>query len=327
MHAQHQHDRVALPSGGNGATAGSAAARSQRPLAIVLALTSVFLVAELITAYVTNSLALLADAAHMLTDVVGLLLAFAAIRVAQKPATAARTYGFYRVEILAALANAGLLLLIAIYILFEASRRLWQPVEIHSLPMILVAIVGLGVNLIAMRLLHSGASESLTIQGAFLEVVADLLASVGVLIAAAIILLTGWWVADLVVSVFIGVLILPRAWKLAWSALNVLLEAAPAHINLAELEASMRAVPGVVAVHDLHVWTITSGFVALSAHIQAAGRRSEDVLHELQSTLRQRFGIEHSTLQVESPDHADDGACCVLDPRCLILGSSLPSHR
>lgn len=305
--------------GGEPAGWRSAAAQSQQRLTLVLALTTAYLVAEVIGGLLTGSLALLADAGHMLADALGLAMALGAIRFAQRPATPAKTYGFYRAEVLAALANSVLLLAIAAGIFFEAWRRLQEPPEVQSLPMLLVALGGLAVNLVGVWLLHAQARGSLNVQGAFLEVLADLLGSLGVLAAAATIALTGWHPVDPLVSALIGLLILPRTWRLLRSALDVLLEATPAHLNLDEIEAALRQVPGVASVHDLHIWTITSGFVALSAHVLARGRPSGDVLHDLRDLLRGRFGIEHVTLQVEQCDHSDAVVCCQLDPRCLVL--------
>lgn len=299
--------------------AGSAAAASQRQLLLVLGLTTLYLVAEVIGGLVTGSLALLADAGHMFTDVLGLGMASLAIWFAKRPATAARTYGFYRMEVLAALANSVILLGVAVYILFEAWHRFRSPPEVDGLPMLVVAAGGLVVNLIGIKVLHAGAGESLNVQGAFLELVADLLGSVGVILAAVVIYFTGWWPADPIISVVIGLFILPRTWKLLRAALDVLLEATPGHLNAGQVEAAMRQVEGVVSVHDLHIWTITSGFVAMSAHVLTNGRPSAVVLHEVQTLLRERFSIEHTTLQVEEPDHREDGACCTIDPRCLMV--------
>jgi cobalt-zinc-cadmium efflux system protein len=300
---------------------GSAAGRRLGPLTVVLGLTTAYMLAEALGGWLTGSLALLADAGHMLTDVLGLAMALFAIRFAQRPATPARTYGFYRGEILAALVNSVVLFAVSGYILVEAWHRLQAPHEIKSLPMLAIAAGGLVVNLIGVKLLHQGASESLNVQGAFLEVLSDLLGSLGVIVAAVIVLLTGWWPADPLVSVLIGLFILPRSWKLLKSALDVLLEATPTHLDVRGIEAAIRQVPGVASVHDLHVWSITSGFVALSGHVLADDRRSSDVLHDVQILLRERFKIEHSTLQVERRDHADDGACCTVDPRCLVVVS------
>ena len=318
--AQHAHPHT--DSRQHDGRAGSSAARYQRRLVIVLSLTTAFLIVEAGAGVLTGSLALLADAGHMLTDVLGLGMALLAIRFAQRRATPAKTFGFYRAEILAALVNSVVLFGIAGYILFEAWRRFREPPVVDSGPMLLVAVGGLIVNLLGVKLLHAGAGESLNVQGAFLELLSDLLGSVGVILAAVIILSTGWQVADPVISVVIGLFILPRTWRLLRSALDVLLEGTPNHINLNDVDGALASVPGVASVHDLHVWTITSGFVAMSGHVVAANRPSEDVLHDLRLILRERFTIEHATIQVEQPDHADDGACCTLDPRCLLLGST-----
>jgi cobalt-zinc-cadmium efflux system protein len=302
------------------AHAGSAAAEHQRQLATVLALTAAFVIVEVAGGLLTGSLALVADAAHTLTDVLGMAMALAAIWFAKRPATAARTYGFYRAEILAALANSIVPFGIAAFILLEAWHRFHAPPHVDSLPMLGVAVVGLVVNVIAARLLAGGAQQSLNLRGAFLEVVADLAGAAGVIVAAVVILTTGWRWADPLVSVAIALFILPRTWGLLTNVVNVLLEATPKGIRLDELESAMCAVPGVSAVHELHVWTITSGFVAMSGHVEADARASSEVLHELQILLRARFGIEHATLQVERPGHSGDGICCTIDPRCLVVG-------
>jgi cobalt-zinc-cadmium efflux system protein len=288
---------------------------------VVLCLTTAYLVAEVIGGLLTGSLALLADAGHMLADVSGLTMSFAALRMAARPATPRRTFGFHRAEILAAVANAVLLMGIAGFILYEAWHRFAQPAAVESVPMLLVAAGGLVVNLIGFKVLHGAAGESLNMRGALLEVVADLLGSVGAILAALTIMLTGWYQVDPVVSVLIALFILPRAWGLLRTGLDVLLEATPAHLDLDHVVASMGRVSGVSAVHDVHAWTIASGYVAMSAHVQANGRPSSDVLHDLQSLLREELHVDHVTLQVESADHADDGACCVMDPRCLLQTS------
>jgi cobalt-zinc-cadmium efflux system protein len=288
-------------------------------LLVVLSLTTAYLVAEVIGGLLTGSLALLADAGHMLADVFGLTMSLAAVSMAARPATARRTFGFHRAEILAAVANAVLLLGIAGFILYEAWHRFAQPAAVEGLPMLLVAAGGLAVNLVAFKTLHGASGENLNMRGALLEVVADLLGSVGAIVAALTIMLTGWYQVDPLVSVLIALFILPRAWSLLRAGLDVLLEATPAHLDLDHVVATMARVPGVAAVHDVHAWTIASGYVAMSAHVQANGRPSADVLHDLQSLLREELRVHHVTLQVESADHADDGACCVMDPRCLPL--------
>ncbi len=297
----------------------TSAAEHQGRLLVVLGLTLVYVLAEVAASIVTHSLALVADAGHLLTDVLGLGMALAAIRFAQRPATPRKTFGFYRAEILAALANGVLLIVVSTFILTAAWHRLLAPPEIDALPMLVVAAGGLVVTLIGVKLLHSGANESLNMRGAFLEVVSDMFGALGAIAAALVLLLTGWPYADAIASIAIGVLILPRAWALLKSVVDVLLESVPEGIRVEEIQAAIGQVPGVNSVHDLHLWSITSGFVAMSGHVLAAGRPSEDVLHDVRRMLRERFAIAHATLQVESIDHADDGACCTADPRCLVV--------
>jgi cobalt-zinc-cadmium efflux system protein len=285
---------------------------------VVLSLTTLYLLAEVAGGVLTGSLALLADAGHMLADVFGLSMSLAALRMAARPATPRRTFGFQRAEILAAVANAVLLLGIATFILYEAWQRLAAPEEIDGVPMLLVAVGGLVVNLISFKTLHGAADANLNLKGAMLEVVADLLGSVGAIVAGLTIWLTGWYQADAVVSALIAAFIVPRAWGLFWAGVNVLLEATPSHLDLDAVVSAMQAVPGVAAVHDVHAWTIASGYVAMSAHVRSNGRPSQEVLHDLQTLLREDLHVDHVTLQVESADHADDGACCVMDPRCLL---------
>lgn len=288
-----------------------ATAQHRRALKITFGLTFTYFIVEVVGGLLTNSLALLADAAHMLTDVFGLALALFAMWMSQKRATPTKTYGYYRVEILAALANALILFGVSFYILYEAYRRFLEPPEIATLPMLAIAAVGLGVNLIGMWNLRRGSKESLNMQGAFLEVVSDMLSSVGAIIAGVIMLTTGWYYADPIFSAFIGLFILPRTWGLMMQAVNVLLEGTPAHINLAEVTQAMLSVPGVKAIHDLHVWTITSGLEALSGHVVLADglelQAGPDVLKTLTATLKEKFGIDHTTLQIEhSSQEADE---------------------
>jgi cobalt-zinc-cadmium efflux system protein len=281
----------------------SATGQNRRALQITFALTFLYFIVEVIGGILTNSLALLADAAHMLTDVAGLGLALFATWMSQKPATQAKTYGYYRVEILAALVNAVVLFFISFYILFEAYERFKAPTEVQSLPMILIAVVGLGVNLIGLWVLRHGAKESLNLKGAYLEVVSDALGSIGVIVAGLIMLKTGWYYADPIFSVLIGLFILPRTWKLLMQAVNVLLEGTPAHINVAAVKLGMLAVDGVEKIHDLHVWTITSGIEALSTHIvlgeNCDPRDADRVLEQLSALLKEKFGIDHTTIQIE----------------------------
>lgn len=286
---------------GSAGQAGSATGRHARRLAWTLALTGAFLVVEVAAGFWTGSLALLADAGHMLTDVAGLALALFAAWIASRPPTPAKSYGYYRVEILAALANGVLLLGVAALILYEAYRRLLAPPDVQGPPMLVVGAAGLAVNLVGMWLLHRGAGESLNVRGAYLEVVSDALGSIGVLVAGALVITTGWRLADPLIGAAIGAFIVPRTWSLLRQSVDILLEATPAHIDLIEVARAMRAVAGVREVHDLHVWTLTSGKHAMSGHVVVDDIATSDrVVRELHALLHDRFDIEHTTVQVES---------------------------
>jgi cobalt-zinc-cadmium efflux system protein len=279
----------------------TAASRSRGRLTATLALTCAFLVVEVAGAVWSGSLALLADAGHMLADAGGLGLALFAIWIAGRPPTPAKTYGYYRAEILAALVNAVVLLAVASGILLETYRRLVAPPAILGGPMLGVAAVGLVVNLACAGLLHGAAETSLNVRAAYLEVLGDALSSVGVVAAAALVLLTGWTLADPLVSGAIALVIVPRTWRLLRQAVNVLLEGTPAHLNLTEIEEAMTSVPGVRRVHDLHVWTLTSEREAMSAHVVVDDMRdSERLLETLHAVLHARFGIDHTTIQLET---------------------------
>ena len=279
----------------------TAASRSRGRLTATLALTCVFLIVEVAGALWSGSLALLADAGHMLADAAGLGLGLFAIWIAARPPTPEKTYGYYRAEILAALVNAIVLLGIAAGILVETYQRLLKPPAILGGPMLVVASIGLAVNLVGACLLHAGAETSLNVRAAYLDVLGDALSSVGVVVAAAIVILTGWTLADPLVSGAIALVIVPRTWRLLRQAVNVLLEGTPAHLNLGEIEEAMRRVPGVRRVHDLHVWTLTSGREAMSAHAVVDDvRDSERLLETLHAVMHARFGIDHTTIQLET---------------------------
>ena len=268
---------------------------------MVFALSASFMVVQVVVGWWTNSLALLADAAHLFVDAVGVGLSLLAVWFAERPATAEKTYGYYRVEILAALVNGVVLCVLAIAILVEAWERVRVPHDVSAGPVLVVAVAGLGVNLLAAWLLHAGAGESLNVRGAYLEVLGDALSSAAVIVAAAVILVTGWTTADALASAAIGFLILPRTLALLKQAVNVLLEGVPAHLDLGEIETALRGVPGVKRVHDLHVWTLTSGREAMSAHVEVEpGTRPDRILDELHVVLHARFGIDHTTIQVET---------------------------
>lgn len=268
---------------------------------MVFALSASFMVVQVVVGWWTNSLALLADAAHLFVDAAGVGLSLLAVWFAERPATAEKTYGYYRVEILAALVNGVVLCVLAIAILVEAWQRLRVRHEVSAGPVLVVAVAALGVNLLAAWLLRAGASESLNVRGAYLEVLGDALSSAAVIVAAAVILLTGWTAADALASAAIGLLILPRTFALLKQAVNVLLEGVPAHLDLAEIETALRGVPGVKRVHDLHIWTLTSGREAMSVHVEVEPRTPPDrILDELHVVLHARFGIDHTTIQVET---------------------------
>jgi cobalt-zinc-cadmium efflux system protein len=280
---------------------GTAAARSRGALVATLALTTVFFVIEAVAAVVTGSLALLADAGHMLADAGGLALALFAIWIAHRPPTPEKTYGYYRVEILAALVNALVLLAVAFFILLESWERFWRPQAVAAGPMLVVAALGLAANLTSAWLLHHGATESLNVRAAYLDVLSDAATSAGVIVAAVVVLTTGWTPADPITSAVIAVMVVSRTWHLLRQAVNVLLEGTPAHLALADIDEAMRSVAGVRRVHDLHVWTLTSGREAMSAHVVVDDvRESERLLGALHALLHARFGIDHTTIQLET---------------------------
>ena len=284
----------------HGTTALTTAGRHQKPLYAALALTLTYMAAEVIGGLITGSLALLADAAHMLTDAGGLALALFAIRFAQKPATPQKTYGYLRAEVLSALVNAVVLLLVTIYILYEAYQRFRSPPEILSGPMLAVAIIGLIVNLISLRLLAGGSSESLNVKGAYFEVLGDLLGSLGVIAAASIIFFTGWTLADPIIAAGIGVFIVPRTWQLLSQAVHILMEGVPAEVDLKLLESALNEIPGVKAVHDIHVWTITSGIDSMSAHLVIADMQdAKEILRTARKAMKDKFHLDHVTIEVE----------------------------
>lgn len=287
--------------------------RHSRRLWAALALLAAFMLIEAVAALLTDSLALLSDAGHMFTDVLGIAMALAAITAARRAGRRAarhpqRTFGLYRLEVLAALANAVLLSGVAVYVLVEAIRRFTEPPEVLAGPMLAVAIGGLAANLVAFVLLRAGARESLNVRGAYLEVLGDLVGSVGVIVAAAVIALTGWQYADPIVAVAVALFILPRTWQLARAAVRILVQAAPAHLDVSAVRQRLAAVPGVLDVHDLHVWTLTSGMEVASAHLTLDPQAQVGpVLAAARVSLQDDFRIEHATLQVE-PAGAP-GAC------------------
>lgn len=281
-------------------TAASAGGRHRRPLVIAFVLTASYMVVEFVVGFSVNSLALISDAAHMGTDVLGLGMALAAITLASRPATQQRTYGLYRLEVLAALANGILLFAVAGYVLYEAIRRFSEPPDVPGLPLLITAVIGLIINLISFRLLTAGSKESLNVKGAYLEVMGDLLGSIGVIAAAIILFTTGWAYADPIIGVGIGLFILPRTFKLTRQALRILLEVAPPEVDMEAVRADVLAVPGVEEIHDLHVWTITSGMESASGHIVLKeGAEYGPVLDGVLAVLREKHHIDHATIQCE----------------------------
>jgi cobalt-zinc-cadmium efflux system protein len=272
-------------------------------VAFVLALA--FLVIEAVTAFLAGSLALLSDAAHLLTDAIGIGMALAAIRLADRAGrNRSRTFGLYRLEILAALGNSVLLFVVTGYVLAEAVLRLDSEPSVEAGPMLVVAVLGLVVNVVSVGLLRSGSGRSLNVEGAYLDVLADSVASLGVIVAGVVILATDWEPIDAIVAIAIGAWIVPRAWRLAASSLRILIQAAPVGFNVDRLQTDLAAVPGVVDVHDLHVWTLTSEMDVASAHLMvAAGTDAHGVLDRARDVLRRRYDIAHATLQVEPDDH------------------------
>lgn len=298
MGAGHSHGHSHAPPVGAGA-------RHRGRLVVAFALLSVFMVVELVAGFATRSLALLSDAGHMLTDVGGIGMALAAIQLASRgDQRRHRTFGLYRLEILAALANAVLLFAVAIYVLVEAIDRIGDPADVLGAPMLVVAILGLVANLVAFALLRPGARESINVEGAYLEVVADTIGSVGVIVGAIVLQATGWEWVDAAVGIAIAVWILPRTARLAGKAVRILVQAAPEGIDLDAVEADLAAVDGVVDVHDLHVWTLTSEMEVASAHVMVrAGVDNHAVLDRAREVLATKHGIVHATLQVEPDDH------------------------
>ena len=292
MSATHTH----IPTAGR---------RHVRPLTISFGLVFGYMVVEAVAGLVTGSLALISDAGHMATDALGLGMALAAILAADKATTKkGRTYGLYRLEVLAALANSVLLLAVAGYVIYEAVQRFQAPPQVLATPMLIVAVGGLLVNLVAWRLLRQGAQESLNVRGAYFEVIADLAGSVGVIVAALVMIFTGWSYADPLFAALIGAFILPRAWMLGGQALRILTQAAPHSLDLDSLSFDLLDLPGVIDVHDLHAWTLTSDMDVATVHLMTTMETDPHaLLDQARDLLQTRYGITHATLQVEPEDH------------------------
>lgn len=328
---EHGHDHGLGPDHGHGHTHAShahaghshaghdhARGANARALTFALGLTLAFLVVEVVGGLLTQSLALISDAAHMFTDATGLAVALAAVKLAARPADSKRTFGYARFEILAAAFNAVLLFLVALYILYEAYQRLTNPTAVQSLPMLLIAILGLGVNFASMRILEAGKDASLNIKGAYLEVWADMLGSLGVILAACAIWLTGWNWVDPLVAVAIGLWVLPRTWSLLKESTNILLQGVPSGLAIADIDRDLRAVAGVRGLHSLHVWALTSGQNVLSAHIEILPDEPDAMAlrQRVEAVLRETYAITHITIQLE-----DGRGHCVTEDGADISGS------
>ena len=282
-----------------------AGARHLGRLRIAFVTIALFFVVQVVVAVATGSLALLSDAGHMLTDTVGLGLALAAITVAARAGRdRGRTYGLYRLEVLAALANAFLLVAVAVYVLVEAILRIGEDVDVPGGPVLVMGVVGLAVNLGVLLLLRAGSQESMNVRGAYLEVLGDALGSLGVIVAAVVLIAFSWEPIDAIIGVAIGLFMVPRALRLAWDALRVLSQIAPAHVDVDALTGDLGTIPGVVDVHDVHVWTLTSAMDVATAHLMVTTDTDHHaVLDQARTLLAARYRIEHATLQVEPEDH------------------------
>jgi cobalt-zinc-cadmium efflux system protein len=301
MTVHHIHQPIEPDNGEQGA--------NQRKLFIALLITAIVMIAEIIGGLLANSLALLSDAGHMLTDILSLGLSLAAMKLAQKPPTPSKTFGFYRLEILAAFFNGILLFFMSFYIFNEAYHRLVQPEEIKGLFMLVVAFIGLLANGAGILLLRKSVHTSLNVKSAFFHIVGDTISSGGVILGGMIILYTGWYLVDPLLSIFIGLLILRGAYALIVESIDIFLEATPKDINMEELLDELRKIQGVKEVHHIHLWTITSGINAMSAHVLIDDRlisSSAHILKEIKSLLRNKYKMEHSTIQFECESCGDD---------------------
>jgi cobalt-zinc-cadmium efflux system protein len=270
-------------------------------LKLVLLLISSYIIVEFISGLLTGSLALIADAGHMLADAGGLTLALFAINFSSKPATPQRTYGFYRIEILAALANSAVLILVSVYIIYDAYERIIEPPQIKGTALIIVGTIGLVVNLVGMYILKGHVSESLNIEGAYLEVLKDTLGSVGVVVVGVITSISEFYLIDPIISVGLAFYILPRTWSLMKKSINILMEGVPINISYDEVKKAILQIKGVTGIFDIHIWTITSGMDAITAHVVVSDpSKSQTILKEISSMLEKRFKITHTTIQIET---------------------------
>ncbi len=307
-HDHHGHDH-ALEEGPR-----QAPAEGKRDLLIALSITVLMMVAEVIGGLLSNSLALLSDAGHMLTDNLALLLSFFAMKFATLPATERKTWGFYRLEILAALLNGIVLVLLSLYIMYEAYLRMLHPQPVQGMLMLIIAVIGLVANIAGAFILIRHRDTNLNIRGAFLHIVGDALSSVGVIIGGIIILYTGWYLIDPILSMMISLVIIYGSWALVKESVNILLEAVPGHIDIDNVAAEMAKIRGVREAYHIHAWTITSGVYAMSAHVLIDDQMvsgSKDIIEEIKDMLSEKFNVLHSTIQLEC-DKCESGQVCSL---------------
>jgi len=301
MSTQHIHQPIKSDDQSHSST--------QSRMLIVLSITFVVMIAEIIGGLLANSLALLSDAGHMLTDMLALGLSIIAMRFAQKPPTASKTFGFYRLEILAAFFNGILLLFISFYIFYEAYQRLVHPEEIKALFMLIVAAIGIVANGVGIVILRKSASRNLNVKSAFFHIVGDTISSGGVIVGGLVILYTGWYIVDSLIGVFIGMLILRGAYSLVRESADIFLEATPKDINVEKMLSDLHKIEGVKDIHHLHLWTITSGIYAMSAHVLIKDllvSRSAQILRQIETLLKNKYNMEHMTIQFESESCGDD---------------------
>ena len=285
---------------------------NQRRLLVALSITGLMTIVELAGGLISNSLALIGDAGHMFTDTLALGLSLFALNLAKRPASQTKTYGYYRAEILAALINGAILVLVSAYIFYEAYHRFVEPPEVRGGLMLIVAAIGLAANVVGISILRSASRGNLNVKGAFLHMWSDTLSSIGVIAAGIIILLTGRTIADPIISIIIGLLILRGAGGLVWESVNILLEAVPKHLDVGQINNAVRKIKGVKDVHDVHLWAITSGMYAMSCHLLIEDQMVSNctqIVEEVNQTLSQKFDISHSTVQLECEECENSPVC------------------
>jgi cobalt-zinc-cadmium efflux system protein len=307
-HHEHAHDR------GHASMSRPAPSGGKKDLLIAMSITFIMMIAEIVGGLLSNSLALLSDAGHMLTDNLALLLSFFAMTFASRPATERKTFGFYRLEILAAFVNGIVLVVLSLSIIYQAYLRIVTPQPVQGMLMLIVAIIGLVANVIGALFLFKHSHSSLNIRGAYLHIVGDAFSSIGVVIGGLIIIFTGWYLIDPILSILISLVIIYGAWSLVTESVNILLESAPAHININAIAVDISQVKGVREAYHIHLWTITSGVYAMSAHVLIDDQlvsRSREVIDEIRSLLSRKFNVLHSTIQIECEK-------CDMNPSCSL---------